>query len=202
MYAKQWKTLTATLAVALLVAACAQPEKPSSTAITVGSSVPEAVAALEGTSVVQKVNKKTREVTLKRQDGSVMSVVAGPEVRNFDQIKVGDIVEAKTVELIAIAIEPATTQVRERREATAYGDTSSTPGAKPAATTRRTVEIIATVQHVDRKARTVVVEGPVQRVALKIGEGIDLSAIKAGDNVYVVYIESYSIRVSSPPKKK
>jgi Cu/Ag efflux protein CusF len=202
MHAKQWKTLTSTLAVALLVAACAQPEKPSATAIPVGSSLSQAVAALEGTSVVQKVNKQTREVTLKREDGSVMSVVAGPEVRNFDQIKVGDIVEAQTIELLAIAIEPATTQVRERREATVYGDTSSTPGAKPAATTRRTVEIIATVQHVDRKARVVVVEGAVQTVALKIGEGVDLSAIKVGDNVYVVYIESYSISVSAPPKKK
>jgi len=113
--------------------------------------------------VVQKINKKTREVTLRRQDGSVMSVVVGPEVRNFDQIKVGDIVEAKTIELLAVAIEPATTQVRERRETTGRGDTRSALGEKPAATTQRTVEIVATVQEIDRKARIVTVKGAVRR---------------------------------------
>jgi Cu/Ag efflux protein CusF len=200
MNAKLVKTLISTVTAAFLAAGCAQPEKPSATAIPVGSSIPAAVAALEGTSVVQKINKKTREVTLKRQDGSVMSVVVGPEVRNFNQIKVGDIVEAKAIELLAIAVGPAATQVRERRETTGRGDTRSALGEKPAATTRRTVEIVATVQHVDPQARTVVVKGAVQTVALKVGEDVDLSSIKVGDNVYVVYIESYSISVRSPGK--
>ena len=200
MNAKLVKTLISTVAAAFLAAGCAQPEKPSATAIPVGSSIPAAVAALEGTSVVQEVNKRTREVTLRRQDGSVMSVVVGPEVRNFNQIKVGDIVEAKAIELLAIAVGPAATQVRERRETTGRGDTRSALGEKPAATTQRTVEIVATVQAVDRKARTVTVKGAVQTVTLKVGEDVDLSSIKVGDNVYVVYIESYSISVRSPAK--
>lgn len=200
MNAKLVKTLISTVTAAFLAAGCAQPEKPSATAIPVGSSLPAAVAALEGTSVVQEVNKRTREVTLRRQDGSVMSVVVGPEVRNFNQIKVGDIVEAKAIELLAIAVGPAATQVRERRETTGRGDTRSALGEKPAATTQRTVEIVATVQAVDRKARTVTVKGAVQTVTLKVGEDVDLSSIKVGDNVYVVYIESYSISVQSPGK--
>lgn len=200
MNAKLVKTLISTVTAAFLAAGCAQPEKPSATAIPVGSSLPAAVAALEGTSVVQEVNKRTREVTLRRQDGSVMSVVVGPEVRNFNQIKVGDIVEAKAIELLAIAVGPAATQVRERRETTGRGDTRSALGEKPAATTQRTVEIVATVQAVDRKARTVTVKGAVQTVTLKVGEDVDLSSIKVGDNVYVVYIESYSISVRSPGK--
>lgn len=200
MNAKLVKTLISTVTAAFLAAGCAQPEKPSATAIPVGSSIPAAVAALEGTSVVQKINRKTREVTLRRQDGSVMSVVVGPEVRNFDQIKVGDIVEAKTIELLAVAIEPATTQVRERRETTGRGDTRSALGEKPAATTQRTVEIVATVQEIDRKARIVTVKGAVQTVVFKVGEGIDLSSIKVGDNIYAVYIETYSISVRSPGK--
>jgi hypothetical protein len=200
MNAKLVKTLISTVTAAFLAAGCAQPEKPSATAIPVGSSLPAAVAALEGTSVVQEVNKRTREVTLRRQDGSVMSVVVGPEVRNFNQIKVGDIVEAKAIELLAIAVGPAATQVRERRETTGRGDTRSALGEKPAATTQRTVEIVATVQTVDRKARTVTVKGAVQTVTLKVGEDVDLSSLKVGDNVYVVYIESYSISVRSPGK--
>jgi len=129
-----------------------------------------------------------------------MSVVVGPEVRNFDQIKVGDIVEAKTIELLAVAIEPATTQVRERRETTGRGDTRSALGEKPAATTQRTVEIVATVQEIDRKARIVTVKGAVQTVVFKVGEGVDLSSVKVGDNIYAVYIESYSVSVRSPGK--
>ncbi|NCZ78899.1 MAG: hypothetical protein EBY02_07380, partial [Burkholderiaceae bacterium] len=40
--------------------------------------------------VVTKVDSKTRTVTLKDKDGTVTNFVAGPEIKNFPQIKVGD----------------------------------------------------------------------------------------------------------------
>lgn len=198
MNAKLVKTLISTVTAAFLAAGCAQPEKPSATAIPVGSSIPAAVAALEGTSVVQKINRKTREVTLKRQDGSVMSVVVGPEVRNFNQIKVGDIVETEVIEALAVVLEPAHTQVRERRESVT--GSRAALGEKPGMKTTRTVEITAQVVAIDAKKREVTVRGAVQTVVLEAGEGIDLSPIKVGDIVRAVYIESLSIQVRSPSR--
>lgn len=192
------KALTLALGATLLVAACAQPEKPESTSAALVASGPAAAAVIQGGATVAKINRKTREVTLKRADGSLVTMVAGDEVKNFNQIRVGDIVEAEIIEAVAVAVEPATTKVRERRESETFE--RAKPGEKPAARSTHRVEIVATVQGVDPKSRMITIKGAVQTVTLKVGDGVDLSNIKRGDNVYVVYLESYSVRVRSPRK--
>ena len=191
------KTLTVALSTALL-AACAEPERPTPPAPTASaaSSGPAMAASIQGSATVERINRPTREVALRRHDGSLVTVVAGQEVRNFDQIKVGDIVEAEIIEALAVVVEPASTQVRERRDS--VSGSRARPGEKPAAQTTRTVEIVATVQDIDPVARLVTVRGALQTVTLKVAEDVDLSAIKRGDNVRAVYIESISIRVRSP----
>jgi len=192
------KTLTVSLSAALLVAACAQPEKAESTAAvsTVSSSGSAMATSIQGRATVEKINRSTREVTLRRQDGSQVTIVAGQEVRNFDQIRVGDIVETEIIEAVAVVVEPAHTQVRERRdEIRGY---RALPGEKPGAKTTRTVEIVATVQNIDPRTRQVTVKGALQTVTLKVADDVDLSLIKKGDNVRAVYIESISIQVKSP----
>jgi hypothetical protein len=132
-------------------------------------------------------------VTLRRFDGSLLTVVAGEEVRNFDQIRVGDVVEAEIIEALAVVVEPTSTKVRERRDE--VSTTRARPGERPGAKTTRTVEIVATVQDIDRASRWVTVRGALQTVQLKVDESVDLSRIKRGDNVRAVYIETVSIRV-------
>jgi len=191
------KTLTLSLTAAFVLAACAQPEKADSTAtVSTVSSGPAMAAVIQGTATVEKINRSTREVTLRRQDGSQVAIVAGQEVRNFDQIRVGDIVETEVIEAVAVVVEPAFTQVRERRdEISGY---RALPGEKPGAKTTRTVEVVATVQAIDRATRMVTVRGALQSVTLKVANDVDLSKIKVGDNVRAVYIESISIQVRSP----
>lgn len=197
MTAHATKTLTIALAAAFLAAGCAQPEKAAPTqSVTTASSGPAAAVALKSTATVTKVNRKTREVTLRRADESLVTIVAGEEVRNFNQIKVGDIVETEVIEALAVALEPAHTQVRERRES--VSGSRAELGEKPGVKTTRTVEIVAQVVAINAKKREVTVRGALQTVVLKAGEGVDLSPIKVGDNVRAVYIESLSIQVRSP----
>ena len=54
------------------------------------------VGKLTMTAVVQKVDSATREVTVKDSEGVTTTVVAGPLVRNFDQIRKGDKVKIRT----------------------------------------------------------------------------------------------------------
>jgi hypothetical protein len=42
------------------------------------------------TATVEAIDRAERVVTLKGADDELFEVVAGPEVRNFDQIEVGD----------------------------------------------------------------------------------------------------------------
>jgi len=62
--------------------------------------------SVEARATVTAVDASTRMVSLKGQDGQTFDVKAGPEVKNFDQIKVGDIVKATYTEAIAFQVAP------------------------------------------------------------------------------------------------
>jgi hypothetical protein len=69
-------------------------EKPSGTVST----------NITSTATVAKIDKKDRWITLKMADGSMVDIQAGPAVKNFAQIKVGDLVTASQEETLAIAV--------------------------------------------------------------------------------------------------
>lgn len=192
------KNLIIAVAATFVVAACAQPEKPAPTSATVVSSGNAVAGAIQGNAVVERINRKTREVTLKRADGSSVVIVAGDEVRNFNQIRVGDIVEAEIVEAVAVTVEHAQTQVRERRVSSTFDRAKL--GDKPAGKSTITTEIVGMVDAVDAAARKVTVKGAVQTRTFQVSEKVDLSKIKKGDNVYAVFVETYSVRVRSPKR--
>lgn len=184
------KTLTLAVALALPLAAAAETQT--------GMPGRDFAVSIQGTSTIEKIDAKTREVTLKRQDGSLVTIVAGDEVRNFAQMKVGDIVETEIVKAVAVALEPAHTQVRERRDT--YSGARALPGEKPGAKTVHSVEVVGTVQAIDAKARQVTIKGAKQTVTLGVADDIDLSKVKVGDNVHAGYVESVSIQVKAPTK--
>lgn len=186
------KTLTLTLALAFVLPLVAQAQP--------AADLPAAAIAetIKGISTVQKIDPKTREITLMREDGSLVTLVAGEEVRNFDQIRVGDIVEVEVTETLALVLEPAFTQVRERRDE--YSGYRAKLGDKPGVKTIHTVTIVATVEAIDPEARQVTVKGAKQTVILKVADNVDLSQIKKGDNVRAVYEETISVQVKTPGK--
>jgi hypothetical protein len=86
--------LTATLALPA-AALAAETSKP----LTKTQSV-------EARATVTAIDKSTRTVTLKTEGGEAVDVAAGSEVKNFDQIKVGDVVKATYTESIAFQVAP------------------------------------------------------------------------------------------------
>jgi Cu/Ag efflux protein CusF len=51
------------------------------------------------TAIVESIDAKTRTITLKRPDGTFVGTVAGPEVKRFAEIKVGNKVSAALAKL-------------------------------------------------------------------------------------------------------
>ena len=50
---------------------------------------------VEGTAIVRSVDAETRKIVLDNEEtGQTETIVAGPEILNFDQIEVGDTVKA------------------------------------------------------------------------------------------------------------
>ena len=59
------------------------------------------------TDTVVSIDAALRTIELKHADGKITSYKCGPEVRNFDQIKVGDQVRATVVDEMALFLKPA-----------------------------------------------------------------------------------------------
>ncbi len=133
--------------------------------------------------VVEQINYETREITLKNADGVVQTVIAGPLVRNFDQIQKGDKVNIDITETVKVIVsDKAATP--ERQEVVEV--TGAPLGEKPAGVITQDMQILATVEAVDYDNRSVTLKGP-QRTVVLVAEGNDpdFDKIKAGDTVYM-----------------
>jgi propanediol utilization protein len=148
---------------------------------------------------VVSIDKATRTVTLKGPKGNVVDVVAGDEVRNFDQIKVGDFVvvryaQALTLELRKVKGAVGDVAVRE-------GAARAKPGERPAAAGAREVTAIATVTAVDPKKSTITLKGPRGNVVvLDVQNPDQFKVVKKGDQVEVTYTEALALSVEPAPK--
>lgn len=145
---------------------------------------------------VESVDLNARSLELRREDGEVVTIDAGDEVRNLDQVKVGDIIEVDYYELMLTTLEPSPTGVRERIES--IDREGAELGEKPAGAITRTIEIVATVTALDRKERLATLRGPENTITVLVDEDVDLGPVAVGDDVRAVYKESIAIRVRSP----
>jgi Cu/Ag efflux protein CusF len=148
---------------------------------------------------VQKIDRDTREVTLKKEDGTMVTIKAPDTVRNFDQIKVGDILTAKYSQSIALSVRKSD----EPPSATGRESVARAPlGEKPAGAARSTIQITATIQSINRDTREVTLVGPEGKTkVVKVPEDMKkFDQLKEGDQVVVKATESLAISVSSPEK--
>jgi Cu/Ag efflux protein CusF len=192
------KSITATIGICVLLAGATHliAEDPPATAQSPGLKSEDTKVTK---ATVQKIDKDTREVTLKKEDGKVVTIKAPETVRNFDQIKVGDIVTAKYSVSVALAIRKSD----EPPSATGRESVSRAPlGEKPAAESRKTIQISAEVKDIDRDKREVTLAGPEGNTkVVKVPEDMKkFDDLKEGDHVVVTATESIAISVSEPEK--
>lgn len=176
------------LFVAALAVGCASTGAPTQAEIS------EEVV-LEST--VQAVNAETREITLEQEDGTKVLIVAGPDVRNFAQIDVGDTVKARyRVSLAAKRLEPGEAE-SERATGVTVGVAEA--GRKPGVSVKVGNEVTVTIESVDTKQHIVVFTGPegkLHSVRAQRDEGRRfISGLKTGDRVKLVYTEAVALSV-------
>jgi len=191
-------TLVALAALSLLPA-LSQAQKPPSGAVVVASEPGKAaiVATVEVTARVVAIDKATRTVTLKGPQRTV-DVVCGDEVRNFDQIRVGDNVVVKYVEALTLELKKTKAPLDAKGEAAAV---RAAPGARPAGAVGREITVLADVVAVDPKKSIISLKGPRGNVYdLKVQNKDHFKVVKKGDQVEAVYTEALAIAVTPAPK--
>ena len=152
------------------------------------------------TATVTKIDKKDRWVTLKLADGTEADIQAGPAVKNFDQIKVGDKVTGKREETLAVAVTSAGEAAPTVSGASAM--TTAPPGAKPMAVVVDMATVSGTVTAIDYAKRTVTLMGPAGNShTLEVGpEAKRFDQVKKGDNVSLTLKTATTIEVTAPAK--
>lgn len=145
------------------------------------------------TLAVESIDKASRTLVLKNDKGEQMKIVAGDAVKNFDQIKVGDLVVASYTQELTMTVKKGGGALRERVDSSQQG--SAAPGQKPGAYAAKEVAFIADVQQVDRKKQTVTLRGALKTVTLKVKDPEQLKLINKGDQVEGVYAEAIAIAV-------
>jgi len=194
------------LAVAALLLVCpidstAKALPSAQTPTPLAKSQAKISTELTATAEVVAVGKELRLVTLRSEDGRLLDVVCGPEVRNFDKISTGDMLRVRYQESITASmcapgekpgpIVGAVTGARAKK------------GEKPAAAGGVAVSMRVKIESIDLPHDIVVfspASGDLIAHRLATPEGRDFAkGLKVGDVVRLDYAESMALSVETAP---
>jgi hypothetical protein len=181
----------------LVAAALAATPAIAQTGAVVAGKGPGAAAVaqtVKATATITAIDAATRAVTLKGPKGNEVVVTAGPEVKNFAQMKVGDQVNVEYVESLALELKkgggaPVAATVKE-------GAAAAKPGERPAGMIGQQVTVVADVIDVNAETQVVTLKGPKRTVELKVRDPEQFKLVKKGDQVQATYTEAVAIAVT------
>ena len=188
-------TLAVTLAFTAGTISCAvQETKPAQTEAEL---IEIEAELIEIEATVTELNKTNRSVTLMGPKGNSITLNAGDEVRNFDQLEVGDKVDAEYFQSVAIFVakaDGASPQMNSQ-----VGVELAPLGGKPGITEVAAIEAQASIVAIDRENRMVTLKGPEGNTETHkvLDESIDLSQVDVGDQVVVQATQSIVVTVKS-----
>jgi len=196
----RWIRLSSPLAiaVALTLSACSSSSTPKQAAAPVTLSSEQ--VTLEGS--ITRVDRANRMVTIRGSEGAEVDLFVSDQVRNFDQLQVGDRVAMDYTQAVAAQIEPAGSgQVGTSVE---QGGSRAGAGARPGGSVSETVTVVAEVLAVDTAANTITLKGPRGNVVTLEVVRDDLRArlgsINAGDLLRVTFTEAVAVNIRPRPQ--
>jgi hypothetical protein len=197
------KYLLVPLLIVGVLALPAQAQAPG-TAATQMSSEPGKVhmeRTVQMSARVVEIDRPARIVTLKGPKGNTVDVVCGDEVRNFDQIKLGDQVTARYMESLYLELKKTNAGFRESVEGEAGARAKL--GERPAGLAVRERVVLADVVAVDPQKQTVTLKGPKGNVVVVSVRNPDhFKLVKQGDQVEATYTQAFAVSVDPTPVLK
>ena len=149
---------------------------------------------------VVAVNLETRELTYKRDDGAVRTIVVSEEVKNLPQVKVGDIIKLRYHEAVSIRLDKSSGGTPSTSESS--GISRNAPGSKPGAYAGRETTISGSVDKIDALQSVVTLKGPKGRLLdVVVEDKAILGKLNLGDLVVVTYTEALALSVEASPAK-
>ena len=146
---------------------------------------------------VLSVDKTSRLLTVRRDVGDTVTVQVAPEVKNFDQLAVGDVIDVVYTDHLSVRVEPPGAMT------TTTGTSLSTanPGEKPGGSYAETTETKATISAIDKTKGTATLtgqDGSTMEITPMIPENLD--KVKVGDLVVFTHTEEVAVSVAKHKK--
>ena len=144
------------------------------------------------TAHIVKIDADNNEVTIRGPRGETTIVDVDPDVGDVKKLKVGDEVHISYKGALLLTADKVDAKgVRSRVESQ-----TTTPEQGGASTQTRHVEVVATVQKIDRKKRQVTLRGPERTVVLQVSEEVPLTRIKVGDSIRATYVSATAVQIT------
>jgi hypothetical protein len=171
------------LVAAAMPAAAQAPDMKGAMTSSQGPGKAQALKTDEVKAQVVSLDRLTRAITLKGPKGTVVDVIAGKEVKNFDQLKVGDFVTVRYFQSLALELQKP-------------GQAAPVMHERPTARGRE-VRALAKVTAIDEQAKTMSLKGPRgNTVTLDVRNPEHFKVMKVGDDVLVTYTEAVAVSVT------
>jgi Cu/Ag efflux protein CusF len=150
--------------------------------------------AIEMTAEITAIDHDARMITLEDEDGNVESIYAGPEVKRFAELKVGDKVTFRYYESVVSQIRKA--GASPPAQGTGMPTLVRGTGPKPSGTLSQQLSATVTVKAIDLEApsATVTLEDG-RTMSFKVEDKKNLEGVKVGDKVDITYTAAVMITV-------
>lgn len=145
---------------------------------------------------VTAIDTADRKVTLLGPEGNRFTVKVGPAAVNFDQIRVGDLVNVTMTEELVVYLDEEGASAPDR----SVGVVALAPkGAQPGGLMAGTTKVTAIVKAIDQTGRTATLQfEDGSSKTFPVRDDIDLSQRKVGEKVVFQVTEMIAISVEKP----
>lgn len=156
------------------------------------------VEAVSAQATVTAIDMASRKVSLKNAAGEAFDIVAGEQVTNLANLKVGDVVALRYLQMLDLELLKGTAGVRKRIVEVAAGKAEA--GEKPGAGIGKKVTLYGDVIAVDKGQQTITVKGVDHTLVLKVHNPAQFALIAKGDQLKAVQTQAVGIGIL--PEKK
>jgi len=153
------------------------------------------LVTMQGT--VTDIVKETRDITLKGADGELVTVTASPEVKRFDEIAVGDIINFDYYTYLKAEFRTLTSEEKAEPFVVLEGEDIAPAGEAPAGAVGAMVKAVVTIEILNRPQMLATVEGPNGNyLTIPMQDAAFMEQLHIGQVVILTYAEAIAISLS------
>jgi hypothetical protein len=182
-------------AAMLTITGCSSPSGTEQTAVIDTPDGATIVDTFTTMATVTRIDADKRELTLVAPNGRKTTYKAGPEVVNFNQLQVGNRIQAVLTEEVAVSIGTGAAPVGTSGVGVALAPVGSEPGGVMVETS----EVTATITAVDTKNHRITYQLPDGTTnTVRAGKNVDVSILNPGDSVTIQVGEGLMVSAERP----